>query len=268
MRLEITLNTKSRMFSIPINYNYPLSLEFKRIFANSANDFSYWMYPDVCRFAESKSAKLFTFSKIMNPKLKIDNYYISGHGESKVILSAPVDDEFVESFIKAFIGTRRILLNNRVSGNEFFISNVRVIPDPEFDFKEKYIMLAPTTISKINLLGGHKNIHFLRVSDNDIENALAFNLRKKFKSIYSFDYEGALDIKLDQEYIRTRGGAESVSKLITIKEGQYDELRIKGFICPISITADPIMQKVAYDCGLGERNTLGMGMIDKIKYNQ
>ncbi|MFN3270150.1 MAG: flagellar basal body P-ring protein FlgI, partial [Candidatus Kapaibacteriota bacterium] len=75
---------------------------------------------------------------------------------------------------------------------------------------------------------------------------------------------GELRIELDREYIRSKGGAEGVSKMVTIAEGSERETRVKGFMCPIKITADVEMQKVAYECGIGKKNGLGFGMLEVV----
>ncbi|MBI4810670.1 MAG: CRISPR-associated endoribonuclease Cas6, partial [Ignavibacteriales bacterium] len=53
-----------------------------------------------------------------------------------------------------------------------------------------------------------------------------------------------------------------ISKLITIKEGHKEETRVRGFMCPITIEGNPELIKLAYECGLGEKGSLGFGMIE------
>ena len=53
-------------------------------------------------------------------------------------------------------------------------------------------------------------------------------------------------------------------KLITIKEATSKEIKLKGFITPISIKSTIDIQKIAYFCGIGEKNSLGFGCLELI----
>jgi CRISPR-associated endoribonuclease Cas6 len=65
--------------------------------------------------------------------------------------------------------------------------------------------------------------------------------------------------------MKKKGGAETVTKTILLKEGLLDELRIKAFYLPITIFANIEIQKIAYYCGIGQRNSFGFGMIDILR---
>jgi CRISPR-associated endoribonuclease Cas6 len=52
-----------------------------------------------------------------------------------------------------------------------------------------------------------------------------------------------------------------MTKLIHIKKGKPNQTKIKAFVSPLQITAEPEMQQVAYDCGIGEKNSLGCGCL-------
>lgn len=263
MRLEITLAPKEKYFQIPINYNHQVSSEFNRIFADSNCDFSDRLPENSCRFKDRKTEKLFTFSGLINPSMHIDNHILSGWGACKMYFSSSVDENSVELFADGILKSKKIALRGGNLGSEFYINKVTNIPDPEFSNVEDFFMLSPTTISKISMLNGLRSEHFLRATDNDTRAMLAFNLRRKFEAVHSRPYEGDINIELDAKYIRERGGAEGISKLVTINEFTRDALRIRGFLCPIRIKAEPEMQKIAFECGLGERNHLGFGMLDR-----
>jgi len=62
------------------------------------------------------------------------------------------------------------------------------------------------------------------------------------------------------DYFQRRQGR--VSKLLHIKEGAAEETKIKAFAMPFAIRGNPELTKVAWECGLGDKNSLGLGMID------
>ncbi|CDF58751.1 CRISPR-associated endoribonuclease Cas6 [Thermobrachium celere] len=49
----------------------------------------------------------------------------------------------------------------------------------------------------------------------------------------------------------------NIPKLIHYKDG----IKIKGYLVDCEITGNPELIEVAYECGLGDRNSLGFGMI-------
>jgi CRISPR-associated endoribonuclease Cas6 len=53
-----------------------------------------------------------------------------------------------------------------------------------------------------------------------------------------------------------------ISKLITIKQGREDETKVRGFMCPLKIEGNPALIALAYESGLGEKNSLGFGMLE------
>jgi CRISPR-associated endoribonuclease Cas6 len=52
-----------------------------------------------------------------------------------------------------------------------------------------------------------------------------------------------------------------VQKLITLKEGRSDETKIKGTLAPFRLRAPRELMEVGYECGFGEKNSMGFGMV-------
>jgi CRISPR-associated endoribonuclease Cas6 len=50
-------------------------------------------------------------------------------------------------------------------------------------------------------------------------------------------------------------------KLINYKNG----IRIKGYLAPFEVCGNPELIAAAYECGTGDRNSLGMGMIEVVE---
>jgi len=71
--------------------------------------------------------------------------------------------------------------------------------------------------------------------------------------------------RLDQNFIADRGGPDKITKLITIREGREGETKVRGFMCPVTIEGDERLIRLAYESGLGEKNSMGFGMIEVIQ---
>ena len=52
-----------------------------------------------------------------------------------------------------------------------------------------------------------------------------------------------------------------VQKLIALKEGRSDETMVKGTLAPFRLQAPKELIEVGYECGFGEKNSQGFGMV-------
>ena len=85
--------------------------------------------------------------------------------------------------------------------------------------------------------------------------ALYNNLIKKYKLIYKKDYKGELYFDIEN--------------ILSIKKKYITNIKTKGFVIGYSdfeifVQADKEMQNVIYHCGLGEKNSIGMGLVTHI----
>jgi len=262
MRFELILSPKELRFSVPINYNYLLYSALLNILHSSQLRLPNFVGDSFKSNHILHVNKLFSFSKLLCPNSKVTQTSYSGFGDLKLLLSFPLEDDFAPIITNVFKSKGVIKLLQNDSNAEFKIKSIRQLPEPEFSYEQKFVMLAPTAVSKIMFHNGYKILHFYRVHETETEGAIAYNLRKKYELLYNAKFSGTIEVKFDQKYIRTKGGSEGVSKLITIREGRSDEFKIKGFIAPITIKSDPEILRIAYQCGIGEFNCLGLGMLE------
>ena len=107
--------------------------------------------------------------------------------------------------------------------------------------------------------------YYYRPADEDLVAAIENNLLRKYELIYK-QPATALSLKFepDQHYItRRQSQGKRVTKKVTIKEGDAKNATdIVGFEVPFTLTGSPQLMQVAYDCGIGEKNSLGFGMIE------
>ncbi len=64
---------------------------------------------------------------------------------------------------------------------------------------------------------------------------------------------------LDAAYVGRMQG--KVQKLLTLKEGRSDETKIKGTLAPFRLRAPRELMEVGYECGFGEKNSMGFVMV-------
>ena len=84
---------------------------------------------------------------------------------------------------------------------------------------------------------------------------LAHNLMRKYKLVYGKEYEGEIFFDIENTL-------KVKKKLISKIKSEFIIIGYSGF--ELFIEADKDMQKIAYYCGLGGYNSLGMGSVNYI----
>ncbi len=261
MKLNISLNCKKSDYTLPINYQYPLSAAIYRFFSKSNKEFSEWLH-STGFIQENKRFKLFTYSNIYFDRYKLKDGAIHASGNCSFYFSAPVEKSIIKHFVNGILSSPILEIGNHRTKTVFSVRTVEVMPEPEYREEMHYKMLSPFTASIKKEHKGSLKEYYLRHEDDRLEEILANNLLKKHSQVSGKDIDSGIKIELDKDYIKKRKG--KVSKLITIKEDSPDEHKIKAIVCPVKITAPPAVQKTLWVCGLGEKNSVGFGCVEVI----
>lgn len=256
MRLKLTLIQEQQTELLPLNSNYFISSAIYRTLERSSPEFSELMHnygysnPD-----ERRKFKLFTFSNLDVPERRIDgSHLISFSKKISFTLSSPMDD-FLQHLVTGLF-----------SDGYFFIGKARFrkgeiisLPDPEFSETMEFSMLSPLVVS---VMRPDRSKEFLKYNDIRLAPVLLQNLLAKYEAVHRKAFDGNTDafcIEFSTRYIAQKQG--KIEKLITIREGREGETKIKAILCPFSVTAPVELMKIGYDCGFGEKNAQGFGMV-------
>ncbi len=256
MRLKLTLIQERKTEALPLNSNYYISSAIYRTLERSSPEFSELMHnygysnPD-----ERRKFKLFTFSNLDVPDRRIENARLISFSKTiSFTLSSPMDD-FLQHLVTGLF-----------SDGYFFIESARFrkgeiisLPEPDFHETMEFSMLSPLVVS---VMRPDRSKEFLKYSDARLAPMLLQNLRAKYELVHRRAFEGETEpfwIQFSERYIAQRQG--KIEKLITIREGREGETKIKAILCPFSITAPVELIKIGYDCGFGEKNAQGFGMV-------
>lgn len=170
--------------------------------------------------------------------------------------------------------------------NRFVVEQVETLPEPKWERRMTFRMLSPLTVSTMHERNGRLLPEYLLANDSRLNDLLRQNILNKHRSLYMAEgvlrpsssadegrlqpsvpemkdaFDSEFRCTLDEQFIANRGGPEKISKLITIKQGREDETKVRGFMCPITIEGNPELIKLAYESGLGEKNSMGFGMLE------
>jgi CRISPR-associated endoribonuclease Cas6 len=266
MRLHIRLRPSKQDLLIPFNYAYYLSTAVYSFIEASSAEYSTFLHDHGFSIeGTSKRFKHFCFSMLHIPHRTIEGEQLRIRSDTlDWYVTMPVE-ESLHHLVIGFFEKKEFYIGRKET--RFFIEQVELIPDPEWKHTMKFRMLSPVTVSLPKEHNGKLQPHYLLADDQRLAVALRMNILNKYFSLYNTKHEDdTFHCRLDEEFIRTRGGPHKISKLITIKEGHASETKVRGFMCPLMIKGNPELIKLAYESGLGEKNSLGFGMLQAINH--
>ena len=265
MRIKITCESIYTVF-IPYNYHYKLHSAIYRIIEKSSAEFSNFLHNTGFIDDDNKHLKLFTFSKIIFDKANRTQKGFENVKKFTFFFSSPVEKSF-EHLVLGIFSDQTLNLNFGKNSYKFDIISVETIEDPKIKSEMKFICLSPIASSISQERNEKLTNHFLDYMNTDehdrfVQN-IQNNLLRKYKIINGKDFDGNSEFafNFDPQYIVKRKGR--ISKLIAFKQ----DIKIKGMEAPFTIKADPELIKIGYECGFGENNSAGFGMVEEVKEN-
>ncbi|MEG1410509.1 MAG: CRISPR-associated endoribonuclease Cas6 [Terrisporobacter sp.] len=196
---------------------------------------------------ENKRYKLFTNQLfIKDAEYLKEGIVISKNSKLKLTISGAKD--IVNDVILGIVQNKQLKLFNNI----FKVLNLENEKRIKFDSITLYRVRNPIVASIQN---EKRQIVFMSPYQDKFFEVLANNLRRKYRLIYNKDYQGELYFDIED--------------IFSIKKRLISNIKTKGVVIGYSnfelyVQADVDMQKVAYYCGVGSNNSLGMGMMTYI----
>lgn len=232
--------------SLDYNYHYPLMIEIYKSLEISNPTLAKSLHDKGFRI-ENKTYKLFTNQFfIPNAKYTKDYIFIKKGTRCKLIVSGL--NKIVKNIVFGFMDKGNLNLNQNI----FEVLSVENDTKVRFDNITLYKVRNPIVATKQN---EKRSIVYINPLDQDFYKVLANNLKRKYKLIYDKDYEGDLYFDIEDIFSIKK-------KLIKKIKSEYMIIGYHGF--ELYLEANKDMQQVAYYCGLGSYNSLGMGAITYI----
>lgn len=238
MRLEIILKGKNN-FKVPFNYNHILSA----IIYNKIADLNF-----ANELHSSKSFKFFTFSQIYIPKRRIvKDGIIAKDGVISFYISSP-NDFLIKSLVDGFLEDLEISFQNQ----KLTIQKIEALKTPEFSSKSEFKTLAPIIVRTKKEIDGKLKIWDLAPSDKFFK-SLENNLIKKyikFNNLTKTDKK--INIYSDMNFVKRKRISINKDNATTHHRAYMMDLILEG---------DLDLIEFAYDVGIGEKNSMGFGMV-------
>lgn len=197
---------------------------------------------------DNKRFKLFNYNLFCQDAI-YSNKGIEIKKDNPIKLIISGYSEVINLILKGFIIKQKFTLDNI----EFKIINIEDDKKIKLNNISLYKVRTPVVASLYNK-SYNKQI-YLNPMQEEFYKALYNNLIKKYKLIYKKDYKGELYFDIEN--------------ILSIKKKYITNIKTKGFVIGYSdfeifVQADKEMQNVIYHCGLGEKNSIGMGLVTHI----
>jgi len=243
MRLEIKFSSQDKII-LPFDYNHILQgFIYKRLSPVLAR-----FYHEVGYLYGKRSFKLFTFSRLKG-KLNVDR------ANSAFIFTPPVSfvlsspkERLLEEFAQGLLKSPQFEL----SKNILFIEEISVHSTKKITPPIKIKMLSPVTVySTLFTKDNKKKTYYFSPFEKEFEDALKNNLKKKYELIWNRPPGN------DNFNITPLKVGKDSEKIVN-----YKGTIIKAWMGTYKLDGDPCLLQVAYECGLGSKNSQGFGCFE------
>lgn len=242
MRITILLGSKGKVI-LPISHNEIIQ---GFIYRNIDEDLAAHIHNRGFIY-ERRRFRLFTFSRLLG-RGRIEERYFKIPPPIKLVVSSPYN-EMVQNLGETLLKKSKVKLGD----NEVYVESIEVGFAPEI--VEGFInirMLSPVTVySTLKKMDGEKKTYYYNPKEEEFSELIRKNLIKKYKAFYQ-------KLPLNQEL-----NIEPIK--VTLKDEKiviYKGIIIKGWMGRYRLSGDKELLKLAYDAGLGAKNSQGFGCFE------
>lgn len=245
-RIKIKLKPLNNTI-LEYNYSYSLScMLYNKLKVSDVEFTSRYHKEGLRQNIENKNFKL------LNPVLIFNNLTMCDEGvivnkADEVELNIGGTDEVVMKIINGLIIDPICQIDStQLKFNGFEYENLNKLGNNTL-----YKSLTPTITS----IQENNKIKYIEIDDERYIELLKNNLMKKYKMLFNKEYDNGIDIKILNPEVAKR-------KFVKIK----DNIHVIGYKkFDIVIKGNKDIQKVAYCCGIGINNMMGMGNLQMIR---
>lgn len=257
MRFKLTLQLQSEAMGreLPINYQYPLQGVIYHTLEKSDLEYSTWLHENGYQ-QDGKRFKLFTFSNLIVPQYGIDKQRerLIVKSDYVTLYITFLPERSTKQFIQGLFQQQTFQVADYISGAQFMVREIQVMPSLDYQQDMVFRTLSPVCISLRNERG---HMDYLPPTDPRYELGILTGLLDRYNTIYSRPFSGT-------PYCNLQLLSEPKSTLVRIKAGTPNETRVRGYRYQFKIDLPEELMQIAYESGLGEKGSMGFGMIEMI----
>jgi len=240
MRIMFEISSSNDKITIPLSYNYQIQ---SLLYNNISPELASFLH-DKGFLHERRRFKMFTFSKLIGRyEIKYDK--ITFTPPVKLIVSSPID-QFISELANTIL--RKGDLN--LCGENVAVEEISVLEKPVIRDRMRIRMMTPVvTYSTLLTPDGKKKTYYYNPSEPEFADIIDKNLRKKYDAFYG------REPRARRLSLRPKG--RFIEKIV-----RYRDNIIKGYTGRFFIEGNKKILDLAYESGLGSKNSQGFGMFE------
>jgi len=250
VRLSIELEPESGILTLPIHYNH---LVQGMIYRSLDEALAEWIHNTGYAYGKRRF-KLFTFSRLLsrNRRYNRDKRTITFTGPVRLKI-ASVEVEILESLAVHLVRQREVKLNE----SSCHFTAVRVEMPVQASEPVMVRTLSPIVVYRtLRDLEGRKKTYYFTPWEREFQSLILDNLRRKWAALHG----GGDPPPMRGAYVRPVKVSKR-NEVITTFKGTV----IKGWTGIYEICLPEPYFTLAYDAGLGSKNSQGFGMVEILK---
>ena len=236
MRIKLEFKTEKNTV-IPFNHQYFLASAIYNVLSRADEEYSEKLHTH-------PKYKFFTFSLLSIPNRRVieKRGIVSLDGRVFLHVSSP-NDEFLQNFVDGIFDCKVININ----GIELIPMNMIIKRIPK-DF-DTLKTISPIYLKTMIERDGAKKVYDLLPNNSKFYENFKNNLKKKYGAFYNkecnldFDFEV---LKYKPKRVKIKNTFCRCSEMVFRVYGDYDLI------------------KFGYECGFGEKNSMGFGMVEVV----
>ncbi len=250
VRLVFTLNGSPGL-RVPINYNTWLVSAIYHWLSLSSQAYADFLHNEGYRL-EKRVYKLFCFSQLQVKKRRVDGdwLYLDSRSFSWCLSSAR--GEFIGHLLAGLEKDPQLT----IAGVRAAAHKIEHVPDPALKAPARFVCLCPITASIWDCNSERNPTRYLEPGE-DFVKAVRTNLTRKYQVIFgrcATDDRFVLDF--DANYTAQK---RTITKLVDFKG-----IKVRGVFSPFTADGSEELIRVGYECGFGEKNSIGFGMVEAL----
>lgn len=256
MRFKLILAVKSRSYGnvLPVSYQYELSACIYHRLTGNKEAYREWVGFNGFEPSDHIRQRILSVSNLYIPRIKVEGDRLQILAPKVQLWVSLLPERYTEAYIESMLGGEIFTIGDRVSKVEFQVIHIERCAEPQLATTSCYISLSPIVFTEIN----NHCVRYISPEDSGYEKVVLQSLLSKYEFFYGkeFPYETSCSIELISPPKR---------KGIYIKRFTDREVKVIGYMYKFKLTTHPILHKLMYCVGFGEKVNLGFGCIETTK---
>ncbi len=239
--MRIAIEFEGNRLSFPLEYNQSIQ---GFIYHNIDKTLASFLH-DKGFITKGRTFKLFTFSRLLG-KYRISKERIEFEERVKFWIASPVDN-LIESFASNLARKPEVFLGDE----RFYVTSIEVKQKLSCDNAEIFMLSPVTVYSTLLKPEGGKKTYYYNPKEEDFGRLVNENMKKKYTAFYRKEAD---NLAMDITPVKVRASDEKIVS--------YKGFIIKGWMGRYRIKGNEELISLAYDAGLGAKNSQGFGMFE------